>query len=222
MSRCCPATAPAAVARRLPARLGIDRFHAEVLPGDKAARLAALAAAGRKVLMVGDGLNDAPALAAAHVSMAPATAADIGRNAADFVFLRESLSAVPLAIEVSRKAGRLIARISRSPIGYNIDRRSDRRAGPCHAADRGDRHVALLAAGHRQRHAAERRERAQGRGRAGGRTPCRKRHAGGGRMTALILLIPVALFFAGGALAVFLWAMKSGQYDDLDGAAVRV
>jgi len=41
-------------------------------------------------------------------------------------------------------------------------------------------------------------------------------------MTALILLIPVALLFAGGALAVFLWAMKSGQYDDLDGAAVRV
>ena len=41
-------------------------------------------------------------------------------------------------------------------------------------------------------------------------------------MTALILLIPVALFFAGGSLAVFLWAMRSGQYDDLDGAAVRV
>ena len=41
-------------------------------------------------------------------------------------------------------------------------------------------------------------------------------------MTALIVLIPVALFLGGGSLAVFLWAMKSGQYDDLDGAAVRV
>ena len=41
-------------------------------------------------------------------------------------------------------------------------------------------------------------------------------------MTALLLLIPVALLFAAGSLAVFLWAMKSGQYDDLDGAAVRV
>jgi Cu2+-exporting ATPase len=101
-------------------RLGIAGWAAGLLPEQKIARLAEFATAGRKVLMVGDGLNDAPALAAAHASMAPASAADISRNAADFVFLHGNLTAVPLAIRVCRQAGGLIRQNFVLAISYNV------------------------------------------------------------------------------------------------------
>jgi P-type Cu2+ transporter len=94
---------PAAV--RVAARtLGIEAFAAGLKPQDKIARLEALAGEGRKVMMVGDGLNDAPALAAAHVSMSPIEAAHIAQAAADAVFIGEKLEPVAAALAIGRKA----------------------------------------------------------------------------------------------------------------------
>ncbi|MER8680300.1 cation-translocating P-type ATPase [Mesorhizobium sp. M1405] len=109
----------AAACGEVAAALGIHHFVPALLPSGKVEHIETLAKDGHKVLMVGDGLNDTPALSAAHVSIAPATAADVGRKAADFVFLRESLSAVPLALDVSRKAGRLIRQNIAIAIIYN-------------------------------------------------------------------------------------------------------
>ncbi|HET7447309.1 MAG TPA: heavy metal translocating P-type ATPase [Methyloceanibacter sp.] len=84
--------------------VGITTRLAGLRPADKIAWLGARASEGRKVLMVGDGLNDAPALAAAHASMSPASAADISQRAADFVFQGEKLAPVVEAIATARRA----------------------------------------------------------------------------------------------------------------------
>jgi Cu2+-exporting ATPase len=105
-------------ARRLASLLGLS-YRAGVSPADKVDYISSLARTGRKVLMVGDGLNDGPALAAAHVSMAPASATDVGRNAADIVFLNDSLRAVPEAIDIACKAKDLIRQNLLLAVGYN-------------------------------------------------------------------------------------------------------
>jgi Cu2+-exporting ATPase len=108
------------VVRRLAGRLGIANWRAELDPIAKVRSIEELGRNGVKVLMAGDGINDAPALRSAHVSMAPSTAADVGRQAADLVFMRESLDSVTSAIDVSRRAGRLIRENFALAIGYNI------------------------------------------------------------------------------------------------------
>ena len=99
--------------------LGIP-YRSGVTPSEKVARIKSLSAAGQKVLMVGDGLNDTPALGAAHASMAPASASDVGRCAADFVFLRQSLLAIPLAVSIAREARRLIRQNFALAVAYNV------------------------------------------------------------------------------------------------------
>ncbi len=92
----------------LATRLGIESWRAGVLPDQKAAYVEALKAEGRKVLMVGDGLNDTAALAAAHVSISPASALDAARTASDVVLLGQSLAPVAEALGVARRAVRLM------------------------------------------------------------------------------------------------------------------
>jgi P-type Cu2+ transporter len=88
--------------------LGIADWQAGVRPADKVAALEVLRAQGRRVLMVGDGLNDAPALAAAHVSLSPVTAAELSQAHADAVFMGSALAPVADAISASARASRLM------------------------------------------------------------------------------------------------------------------
>ena len=88
-------------------------------PEDKIDAIARLAGAGHRVLMVGDGLNDGPALAAGHVSMAPASASDVGQTAADAVFLGESLAPVAVAVTAARRTMRVVRQNFAIAIGYN-------------------------------------------------------------------------------------------------------
>ncbi|GGE04764.1 copper-translocating P-type ATPase [Tsuneonella deserti] len=95
-------------------------FVAEVQPAEKLAYLGQLAEAGKRVLMVGDGLNDGPALAAAHVSIAPADASDVSRQASDAVFLGDSLLPVALAVRAARRAMTIVRQNFTLAVGYNI------------------------------------------------------------------------------------------------------
>ena len=105
--------AAAAALGNVPARGGLS-------PVEKVARLDALRAEGRRVLMVGDGLNDAPALASAHVSLSPITAADVTQAAADAVFLGDGLAPVAACLSTARVARRLMRQNLQIAIAYNL------------------------------------------------------------------------------------------------------
>jgi Cu2+-exporting ATPase len=93
---------------------------AEASPQAKLAALEALKAQGRRPLMVGDGLNDGPALAAAHASIAPGTASDASQQAADAVFIGEALMPVALAVRVARATMRIVRQNFAFSIAYNL------------------------------------------------------------------------------------------------------
>ncbi|MBR9652163.1 heavy metal translocating P-type ATPase [Thalassovita aquimarina] len=105
---------------KMAGRLGIRQWMAEALPSDKAARIAAMRAEGRHVLMVGDGLNDTAALTEAHVSISPASALDAARVASDIVLLGGDLSPIADAVATARSATRRIRENFRIATIYNV------------------------------------------------------------------------------------------------------
>jgi Cu2+-exporting ATPase len=108
-----------ATARRIGEELGIDSVLAEVLPGDKAAKVIELQSTGRKVAMVGDGVNDAPALAQADLGIAIGAGTDVAIDTADVVLMRSDPLDVPVALQVGHGTLRKMRQNLGWAIGYN-------------------------------------------------------------------------------------------------------
>lgn len=105
---------------RVAGEVGIARFSGELLPAQKLARIGELTAQGKRVLMIGDGLNDAPALAAGHASISPSTAMDISHTASDAIVQGEALAPILEVLAVAREVRRMSLQNFSIAIGYNI------------------------------------------------------------------------------------------------------
>ncbi|MCB1521283.1 MAG: heavy metal translocating P-type ATPase [Hyphomicrobiaceae bacterium] len=101
-------------------KAGIDDFASEIGPAGKLRRIEELTRTGAKVLMIGDGLNDAPALAAGHASMSPANAADISQTAADTIFQGQKLRPIVETLSVARASQRMALQNFAIALGYNL------------------------------------------------------------------------------------------------------
>lgn len=106
-------------ARAVAKEVGIDTVTSAALPKDKAKTIEALRDSGRKVMMIGDGINDAVALKAAHVAMAPASGSDLGRSAADFILLNGGMDGVEIAVTTAGRTATLIRQNFALAIIYN-------------------------------------------------------------------------------------------------------